>query len=235
MSVRDTLSEIEKLVGEASHMPLTDKCLVSENDLVHLVSDLRNDLPHELDQAAEIMSKEDEIYRAAHREADEIVKKAKEYAKEMTNSHEITKKAKEEAKSIRRAAEEQARGILEKAIQESSKLRGDVNSYSNQVFDQLIAHVSGTYQGFQQAQASMQQTQLGLQQACQTLMQAKEQLNQEVQQQMQAEAKTKLSFAQTQAQAAAPQQGLQPKAAPVPSQTPPSELQQQGVVQARQQ
>ena len=46
MSVRDILDKIENLVAGASHVPLSGKCMIDENDLVHLVEELRNDLPN---------------------------------------------------------------------------------------------------------------------------------------------------------------------------------------------
>ena len=55
-------------------------------------------------------------------------------------------------------------------------MQDNADRYANQVFDQLIAHVTQTFQGVQNAQA-------GLEQARQILMQAKAQMNQQAAQQ----------------------------------------------------
>jgi hypothetical protein len=52
------------------------------------------------------------------------------------------------------------------------QLQSDADAYANQVFDQLISHVTGTFQGVQQAEQ-------GLQQALNVLKQAKAQMNQQ--------------------------------------------------------
>ncbi|MBQ3971664.1 MAG: ATPase, partial [Selenomonadaceae bacterium] len=77
MSVRDILDKIENLVAGASHVPLSGKCMIDENDLVHLVEELRNDLPNELSQANQIMKDREKILGDAQKEADHIVDEAK--------------------------------------------------------------------------------------------------------------------------------------------------------------
>ena len=66
--VEKTLSEVENLVVNASHVPLTGKSMIDENDLIHLVEELRQDLPLELEHAQEIMANEAEIIEEAHRQ-----------------------------------------------------------------------------------------------------------------------------------------------------------------------
>ena len=72
-------------------------------------------------------------------------------------------------------AHQQEQEIMERTMQNSKQLREDADRYANQVFDQLIIHVSNTFQGVQQAEQ-------GLQQARQVLQQAKAQMNQASQQ-----------------------------------------------------
>ena len=74
--VEHTLDEVENLVVNASHVPLTGKSMIDENDLIHLVEELRQDLPLELNHAKEIMANESQIIEEAHREADSIITKA---------------------------------------------------------------------------------------------------------------------------------------------------------------
>mgnify|MGYP006960937243 CR=1 FL=1 len=59
MSVRETLDKLENMVVGASHFPFTEKTLINDNDLIHYVEELRNDLPKELNRADEIMRNHD--------------------------------------------------------------------------------------------------------------------------------------------------------------------------------
>lgn len=174
MSVRDTLDQIENLVAGASHVPLSGKCMIDEDALVHLVEGLRNDLPNELDQAGQIMADRDKIVEDAHKEAERITEQAKKYAQQKIDEHEIVAQAKDKSRAILQQTQEQEREIMERTRQNAQQLREDADRYANQVFDQLIVHVTNTFQGVQQAEQ-------GLQQARQVLLQAKEQMSRNMQ------------------------------------------------------
>ncbi len=177
MAVRDTLDKIENLVAGASHMPLTAKILVDENDLVHFVEDLRNDLPEELGKAEKIMAERDDIIAAAQKDADNIIEAAREKAARIMEESEIMRAAREQSEAILQQTRAEEREIMERTQENAKQLRDDADRYANQVFDQLIAHVTGTFPGIQQAYQAVQQTEQGLQQARQVLQQAKEQMN----------------------------------------------------------
>ena len=75
--------------------------------------------------------------------------------------------------------------MVQAAEAQARELQNNVDAYANQVFEQLIAHVSRTFDGVQQAQngvqqaaAGVQQVTQGLQQALQVLQTAKAGLNQ---------------------------------------------------------
>ena len=168
MAIRETLDKIENLVAGASHVPLSGKCMIDENDLVHLVEELRNDLPNQLDHAEQIMHDRDKILDDAQKEAERIVEQAKKYAQQMTNENEIVNQAKEKERTMLQQAQEQQREIVERANQDAQQLRQNVDSYANQVFDQLITQVTNAFRG-------VEQTEKLLEQARQVLVQSKEQ------------------------------------------------------------
>ncbi len=170
MSVRDTLDKLENIAVGASRVPLTGRVIINDNDLIHYVAELRQDLPKELGRADEIMSHHDEIINNAEAEAAEIRKRAEEYAEGVANESEIVKQAQEKAKTILEQAQNQAREIMERTQRNATQLQNDADNYANQVFDQLIAHVSGTFQG-------VRQTETGLEQALNVLQQAKAQMS----------------------------------------------------------
>ena len=178
MSVRDTLDKLENMVVGASHFPFTEKTLINDNELIHYVDELRNDLPKELNRADEIMRNHDKIIAEAEQEASRIKKEAKQYAERITDENEIVLQAKEKAKAILQQTQQQEREIMERTQKNAAQLQSDADAYANQVFDQLIAHVTGTFRGVQQAEQ-------GLQQALNVLKQAKAQMNQQAARQTQ--------------------------------------------------
>lgn len=184
MAVRDTLNRIENLVASASHLPLTGKAVIEEEDLVKLVEDLRKDLPQELEQAEKIMQDKDNIIRIAQDEADKIIKQAKLQAEQLVDENETVLQARDRARMILAEVHQQQIEMLEDARRRAQSLQEQADTYANQVFDQLITRVTST---FQSVQSSVQ----GLEQATQILQQSKIQMNQQAAQ---------YSYAQQQAQ-----------------------------------
>ena len=155
MAVTDTLKKLEDLVADASHLPFSDKALVNDDEIVHLVEELRMDLPKELNRAAEIMQEQEGIIARANEQAKNIVSAAE---------------AKERARAIMQQSQDQARELMEQSQANATRLQSDADAYANQVFEQLIAHVGSTFKGVQQAEA-------GLNQALNVLRTAKAQMN----------------------------------------------------------
>ena len=80
MAIRDVLDDLENLVADAAHVPLSGKCMIEENDLVHLVEELRNTLPTALAQAEDIMTERETILAKAKSEAEHIIEESKKEA-----------------------------------------------------------------------------------------------------------------------------------------------------------
>ena len=100
MAVIDTLKKLEDLVADASHLPFSDKALVNDDEIVHLVEELRMDLPKELNRAAEIMQEQENIIGRAREEAKDIVDSAQTRANQLLEESEIVIQAKERARAI---------------------------------------------------------------------------------------------------------------------------------------
>ena len=156
MAVRDILNKIENLAAGAPHLPLTNKMLISEDEFLHLVDELRKELPQELEHAEEVMHERDTILQNAQAEATNIIKQAQLQAEQLMDENDIVVKAREKSRMVLSQAQQQQAEILEQTQQNARQLQEDADRYANQVFDQLIAHVTSTFQGVQQAQAGLE-------------------------------------------------------------------------------
>ena len=157
MAVRDTLNQIEDLVAGSSHLWFTDRIMINDNDLIHLVEELRQELPLELERAEEIMREKDKIIMSAQQEATNIINQAKEQAAQIVDENDLVIKAREKSQAVLSQAQLQEQEIVERTKQNARELQDNADRYANQVFDQLIAHVTNTFQGVQQAQAGLEQ------------------------------------------------------------------------------
>lgn len=165
MAVRDTLNKIETLVASASHLPLTGKALINEDDLLQLIDEFRNELPQELGRAEEIIHDRENIIRMAQSEADKIIKQAEKRAVQLVDENDVVTKAREKARIIEIQAHQQAAQILESSRTQARQFQEGVNQYSHQVFDNLIANVANTANSINDMENILKQAMQVLQQS----------------------------------------------------------------------
>jgi hypothetical protein len=194
MAIRDVLEDLENLVADAAHVPLSGKCMIDENDLVHLVEELRNTLPTALSQAEDIMTERETIIAKARSEAEHIIGEAKKEAERRVANSVIEREARDRARAIMDETDEKSRAALAEANEKASAMineatekaqamveearsRGEeiytqvmqkkqnVDEYANQVFSQLISYVTNTSDGVNQASQVLAQAKNRLQEA----------------------------------------------------------------------
>ena len=172
MAVRDTLNKIEELVASASHLPLTGKALINEDELLKLIEEFRNELPQELGHAEEIIRERENILRMAQQEADKIIKQAEKRSVKLIDENDVVIKAREKARIIEIQAQRECATTLSNNRLQAQQFQNGVNQYANQVFDQLIANVANTAN-------SVNDLEIILKQAMQVLQQSKAALSQQ--------------------------------------------------------
>ena len=91
----------------------SDKCVVSRNEVLDMLGEIRAQLPVELKKAQDLIRARDEYVEAAKREADNIRRKADLDAKTIVSESKITQEAREKGHEIVRRAEERAATMLQ--------------------------------------------------------------------------------------------------------------------------
>ena len=112
MAVHDILNKIENLVVSAPHLPLTNKTIISEDELVHLMEELRKELPNEIEHAEEVMKERDNILKNAQAEANNIIKQAQLQAEQLMDENDIVVKAREKSRMVLSQAQPRGRRPL---------------------------------------------------------------------------------------------------------------------------
>lgn len=155
MAVKEILDQIENLVVEAKRVPIMNKIMIDDNDLIHLVDELRRELPLELQKAQQVMQDRQLIIERAQEEADEILKKAKRHAEDLVDSSEIVIAAQDKAKNILDMAGAQEKDIMERTMTNATQLRSDADAYANQVFDHLLSNLGSALDVVSQAKRDL--------------------------------------------------------------------------------
>ncbi|MBX6378271.1 MAG: ATPase [Clostridia bacterium] len=122
------LDELERLVDDAGHIPLTGKVVVDEEAVYAILDRLRAAIPEALHQAQRIHRERERILSQARDEAEALIQEAKAYAARLTSESSITQRATEEAERILEEARRMSREIRVGAREYASELLGKVEA-----------------------------------------------------------------------------------------------------------
>lgn len=114
--VSELLEVLYNTITDAWSVPLgKDKCMVNRENTLGLIEEIRAQLPIELAEAKRLVSARDEFIGNAKREAETIRKAAEEQARRIVDEQEITRIAKAQANEILVSAETRARELTRAA------------------------------------------------------------------------------------------------------------------------
>ena len=126
------LERLENNVISARAVPFSDNCMVDREEMLVLITMIRDELPGELKQAKWLLEQNRQLIAEARKEAENIMRDAEARMSRMIDEHEITQKARV-----------QANDLLEKANQAAQKIRAGSMEYArkrlSEIEDQLTA------------------------------------------------------------------------------------------------
>ncbi len=120
MDVLAILEQIEGMISNSARVPLTDKVIISENEVLRMIDELHAALPDELEQANWIVRERDKVLKEAQAEAERIREDTRSQVARMADEHEIT-----------RLANEQANEIINQAKRVAKEIRTGANEYAD--------------------------------------------------------------------------------------------------------
>jgi len=111
--VTELLEVLYNTVADAWSVPLgKDKCMINRESVLSLLDEIRAQLPIELAEAKRLISARDEFVGNAKREAEAIRKAAEEQARRLVEEQEITRIAKAHANEIITNSETKSRELV---------------------------------------------------------------------------------------------------------------------------
>ena len=117
MNNNDVLHLLDMLyetVDEAKSAAFSsDKCIISRNEVLDMLGEIRAQLPAELKKAQDLIRARDEYVEAAKREADNIRRKAELDAKTIVSESRVLQAAREKGHEMIRRAEERSRTMIQ--------------------------------------------------------------------------------------------------------------------------
>ncbi len=147
--VYTVLDDLSDVIEAARAMPMSDKCVVSRNEVLDLLDAIRGMLPRAVQEAEELLADRVGVVEEGYREAERIIHDANEQSRALVeqataqqahivSTHEITTAALSEAGAIRG-----------QAVAEAEAMRREVDQYVEDKFAQFEASLTKTLSAVQ--------------------------------------------------------------------------------------
>jgi cell division septum initiation protein DivIVA len=147
-NVHQELDNLEDIIEEGVHVPLTDLVMVDEGIILDRVKSIKKHLPTALAISIEVLQHQQEIIQTAKNQAQKIVKSAQDEAERLLQESAILRKIELEANKIRFETEQECEKLRQAAYQEIEQWREtaaieyeeiqrDADNYANSVLGDL--------------------------------------------------------------------------------------------------
>ena len=145
MDVLVLIDKLDALVRNAKQVPLTDQVRVDKEEIYDILDQMRATIPEEIKQARWIVKERQEMLAEAKREAERIVKEAREQQARLVDQEEISRQAE-------RAAEE----IVEEAREREREIRLGAEDYADDILSTLEVNLQKFLQAVQRGRDRLQ-------------------------------------------------------------------------------
>jgi len=125
----ELIDRLEIGIDQAKSLPFTDTCFVDREEMLILISMIRENLPGEIKQAKWLLDQNKQIISEARKEAESIMREAEMRMTAMIDEHEITRQAKQHAGQTVENANQSAAQIRKKSLDYAKKKLTDLEEH----------------------------------------------------------------------------------------------------------
>jgi len=144
MDVLVLIDKLDDLVHNAKQVPLTDQVRVDKEEIYDLLDQMRATIPEEIKQARWIVKERQEMLAEAKREAERIVKEARERQDRLISNEEVMK-----------AAERAAEDIVDEAQAREREIRLGAEDYADEILNTLEINLTKFIAAIQRGREQM--------------------------------------------------------------------------------
>jgi cell division septum initiation protein DivIVA len=120
MDYLEAMDALEQMIREARSVPLSASAVIPRAEAIKLLTELRDALPKETEQAREILEERERLLTEGHERAAHIVREAREERARLLANTEVVM-----------AAEREAKRIVDEALREAEKLAHQADDYAD--------------------------------------------------------------------------------------------------------
>ena len=145
MDVLVLIDKLDDLIHNAKPVPLTDQVRVDKEEIYDILDQMRATIPEEIKQARWIVKERQEMLAEAKREAERVIKEAREKQDQLISQEEVT-----------RQAERGAEDIIEDARGREREIRLGAEDYADEILATLETNLGKFMTAVQRGREQLQ-------------------------------------------------------------------------------
>lgn len=122
--------EVLRLLSEARRVPLMDKIVIDEDELLNIIDDLKEAIPREIKSAQQVLEEQKVIIDTAKADAERIVKQAKDEAERLLSVAQAEADAKVQQEEIVKQAYVVAEEVKSNALRYQNEVKKEADNYN---------------------------------------------------------------------------------------------------------
>ena len=142
LEVEEVIARLEAITNSATRVPLTKRAVINPREVKELVSQLRNSLPTDMNEALQIIKYRDSIVTQAQAEAARVKSQAEKEALQKLSDSQLVKEAKARAEAILNQAREEQKALIAEAENQAASRVNGADSYAIDVLTRLEEELS---------------------------------------------------------------------------------------------
>jgi vacuolar-type H+-ATPase subunit H len=131
------LEQLEDVLAAGSHVPLTSRILVDDQELLDIIDQMRVSMPDEIKAARRLTEERDKIIADARIEADRTVGEARDEAEQILRDADARAAERLSEHHLVRAAQDRAADIEDRAMRQAADIRREADAYAYRVLQKL--------------------------------------------------------------------------------------------------
>lgn len=134
--IEQMIEEIEEYIGNCKYQPLSNtKIVVNREHIEELLAELKEKTPDEIERHRKIVNNKEAIIAKAHKDAEEIRRRATEQSELIISEHQLVEKAYAQANDMLRKAQGDAQNIAMQAQEYDKEMRIGAVLYTDEMLN----------------------------------------------------------------------------------------------------
>lgn len=143
MAILELIDRLENIIAQGSRLPLVGKVVVSMDEVLAVLDELRLAVPEEVKEARRVLKERDHLLAEAQNEASKLMVDSQEALDARIRQTDMVKLAEERSREVLKKAQAEAQALLQEGERHVQSAKTGADLYASEVLYKLDAQLTG--------------------------------------------------------------------------------------------